>query len=131
MFARVHVIVISLKSAALEAPKCFPSVMETLPRPVKRDSSYASWPHYTVRALGLRGLILDIHDARRKHGSILAHRSKLELPLWYDAGRLRAVNLEASSQVPKCPACGETVEFLRMRLNEPFPALRVVADSWF
>ncbi len=31
------------------------------------------------------------------------------------------MNPEAVSQVPKCPACGENVEYVRIILNKPFP----------
>jgi DNA-directed RNA polymerase subunit RPC12/RpoP len=34
---------------------------------------------------------------------------------------LRVSNPEAVSRMPKCPACGKRVEYLRINLKDPFP----------
>jgi len=68
LVASLQIVVISLEAGALEALKCSPFVMETLSCFGEGDASNASWTHHPVRALGLRGLILDVHDAWRRHG---------------------------------------------------------------
>jgi endogenous inhibitor of DNA gyrase (YacG/DUF329 family) len=50
--------------------------------------------------------------------------------------RLRAVNPETVSRMPKCPACGKRVEYLRINLKDPFPCPScgrklAVSESYF
>ena len=68
LVASLQIVVISLEAGTLETLKYFPFVMETLSRFGERNTSNASWTHHPVRALGPRGLILDIHYAWGRHG---------------------------------------------------------------
>jgi hypothetical protein len=71
----VNIVEVGLESPTAEAPKCFFLVIETSACFRERDKPYASWPHKTSLARGPTRFILDIHDARRRHGFILAHDS--------------------------------------------------------
>ena len=64
----VYVKVVGLEATTFEAPKCLSSVTKALARLGETDTTDAGWTSDTRQAGRLRGLILDIHDSRLRHG---------------------------------------------------------------
>src|ERR1700730_5408035 len=64
----VYVKVVGLEATTFEAPKCLSSVVKALARLGETDTTDAGWTSDTRLAGRLRGLILDVHDSRLRHG---------------------------------------------------------------